>query len=733
MKTISRILPVLLALILCLLLQPAAWADGGVAVDAAHFPDETFRTWVSENCDTNADGSLSAGEIASVTRIDVGVYNDDQRGEITSLKGIEYFTALESLDCAKNQLTALDVSRNTALTQLYCQDNQLTALDVSRNTALTDLLCDGNQLTALDISHNPDLEMLLCHVNDLRVLDISGNAQLKATVTDGTLRFESGIVRFDRAVEIDNPEYPDVIEYSLYYDLGVELITGLPAADTGLAIDAVNFPDNAFRSYVNVFDVDSDGRLNDRELAAVAEIDVAGESMDQRGAITSLKGIEHFPELGYLYCFYNEIASLDLSANTKLIYVDCGGNRLTELDVSHNTALMGLLCGKNGLTSLELSKNTALMGLDCERNSLTSLDLSHNTALHGVACAGNELTALTLGQNQNLSYIECGIMTNDGIIYGNKLTQLDVSGCPALEELWCGYNELSSLELSNHAELRCLYCYNNKLTNLNLSGCENLIEISCGNNLLNVLDVSGLTALENLYCFNNRLTSLDVSGCTALHLLRCQENLLTALDVSQNPELRALYCYANQLTALDVSRNTALAYLQFADNQLTTIDVSHNPALLGLAAHHNQIKTLDISPCPELVALMERVEAQEEDGIIVYEEVTDRNLWLLYDEGVTLGLPEPDLILPANLALIESSAFEGGAFRYVVIPSGAEKIESGAFAACPNLRYADFMGTDTVIEDGAFGAAAGLTIIGFPGSSAEAYAEDNGFTFVPAA
>ena len=40
------------------------------------------------------------------------------------------------LRCTYNQLTALDVSKNTALTNLRCSNNQLTALDVSNNTSL---------------------------------------------------------------------------------------------------------------------------------------------------------------------------------------------------------------------------------------------------------------------------------------------------------------------------------------------------------------------------------------------------------------------------------------------------------------------------------------------------------------------------------------------------------------------------------------------------------------------
>ena len=87
-------------------------------------------------------------------------------------------TALTILDCTYNQLTALDVSQNTALTWLNCYNNQLTALDVSQNTALTSLDCNTNQLTALDVSQNTALTDLNCYDNQLTALDVSKNTKL---------------------------------------------------------------------------------------------------------------------------------------------------------------------------------------------------------------------------------------------------------------------------------------------------------------------------------------------------------------------------------------------------------------------------------------------------------------------------------------------------------------------------------------------------------------------------
>ena len=151
--------------------QVKAW-DGSKYVDYAgifavyinntNFPDATFRNYVGEaNIDLNTNGYLTENEINVVTDISVPLM------DITSLKGIEHFTAMTYLDCNSNKLTALDVTKNTALTTLDCYDNQLTALDVSANTALEYLNCSNNKLTALDMTHNTSLEQLVCSGNNI--------------------------------------------------------------------------------------------------------------------------------------------------------------------------------------------------------------------------------------------------------------------------------------------------------------------------------------------------------------------------------------------------------------------------------------------------------------------------------------------------------------------------------------------------------------------------------------
>lgn len=156
------------------LLPTAALADGDVAINETYFPDENFRGYVKEKFDKNKDDILSAEEIAAVKDIHV------EGKPITSIEGIEHFTALESLDCSKTKLPSLDTSHNENLVFLRCNEiSTLTTLNVSENTALKHLYCNDNPLTALDLANNTALEKLECGENEFTTLDLSKNTSLK--------------------------------------------------------------------------------------------------------------------------------------------------------------------------------------------------------------------------------------------------------------------------------------------------------------------------------------------------------------------------------------------------------------------------------------------------------------------------------------------------------------------------------------------------------------------------
>ena len=352
-----------LALLLCLLpAAPTAAAAGDVAINETNFPDENFRRYVSENCDPDGDGLLSPTEISNVTEIECS-----QRG-IASLKGIEFFTALETLGCDWNELTSLDVSKNTALTSLDCYNNQLTSLDVSKNTALKLLNCSFNQLTSLDVSMNTALEWLSCDNNQLTALDVSKNTALKVLWCDN-----------NQLSALDVSKNTALKELYCYYNQLTSLDVSRNTALNGLSCD----------------------------INQLTTLDVSKNTA-----------------LYVLSCDYNQLTALDVSKNTALEWLSCDNNQLKSLDVSKNTALEWLFCFDNSLTALDVSRNTALKELNCRDNQLTTLDVGKkNTALETLWCENNKLTSLDVSKNAALEYLSC---------YGNKLTVLDVSAVPNL-------------------------------------------------------------------------------------------------------------------------------------------------------------------------------------------------------------------------------------------------------------------------------------------------------------
>lgn len=192
MRTLLKTLCVTLAL------PAGAFAlEQAVAVTETNFPDQIFRGWLLDKSNLNgagADGLLTGEELASITAMDLS------RRDIQSLEGIEYFTALESLNvsnnrltslnvsgcpelvdlnCERNRLTELNLSRNTKLVQLYCRHNSLTQLDVSRNLELVFIETFDNSLTSFDCSMLKKLEFLHIDYNRLTTLNMSGNPALK--------------------------------------------------------------------------------------------------------------------------------------------------------------------------------------------------------------------------------------------------------------------------------------------------------------------------------------------------------------------------------------------------------------------------------------------------------------------------------------------------------------------------------------------------------------------------
>ena len=402
---------------------------------------------------------------------------------------------LDELNCSGNQLMELDVGHQTQLTQLDCSNNKLTELNVKQNGGLISLICNDNQLTTLDLSQNHSLSKLNCAKNRLACVDVTGisggtitangNRRPIAVRTDGKFDLTT-LPGFDvgKATNWNGGSVSGTIltvengkdEVSYQYNCG----NGVKPTfifETSLPINKNNFPDDSFRNYIKTYKAGGRDVLTVEEQRKVETIEVEGKN------ISSLRGIEAFPNLTEL---------------------DCGNNSIQKLDLRQNPMLITLKCNKNQLTQLDLSKNPDIDYLNCSENQLEQLDVSH-LKLEYLYCSHNDLEQLDVKNSKWLRELDCS---------KNELTVLDVDVIhkPNLVRVECQNNQLTSLILGENKMLRKLNCANNQLTQLNLNNMISLTELNCANNQLTVLDVSSSPNLTTLWLKNNQLTSLNLDN-----------------------------------------------------------------------------------------------------------------------------------------------------------------------------------------------------------------------------
>ena len=200
------------------------------------------------------------------------------------------------------------------------------------------------------------------------------------------------------------------------------------ARQDGVTINAENFPDSTFRSWLtnsaNLGGAGADAYLTAEELSAIRQINVSDLG------ISSLEGIELFPALEKLSCMNNRLTPLDVSQNKNLTYLQCNFNQISSLDVTRLDKLVALYCESNHMTKLNLTGATALEIIYCRSNDLPSVDFSTNTSLKFIETFDNQLSSVDLSTLKNLEFVH---------LDHNLLTKLDLSGNTNLSPIGSGF------------------------------------------------------------------------------------------------------------------------------------------------------------------------------------------------------------------------------------------------------------------------------------------------------
>ncbi len=461
------------------------------AIPDANFEDKLISLGIDID---GKNGKVLNSSIASVTILDVSNSN------ISSLKGIEGFTALKDLNVSSNSLAEINLTKNLKLTTLNCNSNKILSLNLSTNTELTQVQSASNNLYSLNLKNGKNTNLV-----NMTLGNFKSNPSLTCIQVDD--------------INYSTTNWANAKDANANYSL--ECTT---AAFTVI-------PDANFEKKLIALGIDTDG-INGGVLTSrintLKELNVSESSGSPVNPIKDLTGIQDFVALEQLNFSYNNVSKVDLSKNTALKNLYANNNRLTELDLSKNTSLGLIYCFENQLTSLDFTSNTVITEIICSNNALRNLNVTKNTNLSLLNCDHNQLTSLDLSGNRSLSYLQCQV---------NKLTSLDFSN-NSLVQLTCNNNQLKKLDISKQVYLQHFVCYSNQLTELDLTKNKDLYTFYCQSNQLTSIDISTNAKVGFLNVSDNKLTYLNIKNGNNVKL-----NIGTydiQLDFRKNPDLTCI-------------------------------------------------------------------------------------------------------------------------------------------------------------------------------------------------
>ena len=396
MKHLKKAFCLLLAAVMLLALGVPAMAAGEIPVDAEHFPDPALRTYVTDYCDTNKDNKLSAAECEAVQCIDLF---EMKITKVADMTGIEHFTNLHELIACSNQITTLDLSGMTRLEKLDVSGcTKLQSLKLAGCTALTTLDASSCALTTLDLTGCTALRSVACSYNALTALNVPAAEKLT------TLECSANHLT---VLDLSGHKALKVLTCSLNSLTQLDL-TGCTA------LESLDCSDNALAA----LDLSGCTALN-----ATTQGDGKAENPilspqylpEQTGAAVYAKTPDYFsysydtgrkglPAMTVYFemqgltsgVALNEKAFPDAAFRTLLAETaDVNGDgQLSTLELRHVSELN---CSSHGIADLTgIEYFSELVALNCENNKLTALDVSKNTHLSEIYCGGNQLATLDL-------------------------------------------------------------------------------------------------------------------------------------------------------------------------------------------------------------------------------------------------------------------------------------------------------------------------------------------------
>ena len=636
-------------------------ASTGIAFNSPdfklNFPDEEFRHFLIDHCDTNNDGKLD---------VDIKNMTIPTSYAIKSLEGIRFFEDLEKLDCHGIGLTTLNVGKNFKLKELDCSGNQLKEYYPILSSGLKKLNCSNNKLTYMnlgilsglnleevDCSNNKITNIVMDSVGELVKFDCSNNDLMTLDVSQ-CLKLEELNCSGNQLMELDVGHQPQLTQLNCSNNKLTELnvkqnggLTSLICNDNQLT--TLNLSQNHSLSNLNC----ARNRLACLDVTGISGTIIADGNRCPIAVLTNgtfdLNNLPDF-NVGKASNWYGgtvsgTILTVEDGKNEVSYQYDCGKgvnptfifetslpiNEKNFPDPNFRNYIQTYKAGGRNVLTVEEQRKVDtidvkgwnisnlkgieafpnLKELNCENNSIQKLDLRQNPKLKTLRCNKNQLTQLDLSKNPDIDYLICS---------DNRLEQLDVSHLKDLVNLDCSHNDLEQLDVRNCRFLETLYCSSNRLTELDadVTHKSRLVSVECQKNQLTTLILGENKGLKKLNCANNQLTQLNLNNMISLKELNCFNNQLTVLDVSDSPELTILWLKNNHLTSLNLDNNPNLnfTYTDFYNSDFNNVyTVTLNPD-----------RTFDLSTLPggfDINRVTEWVNGKANGNILTVNEGTN--------------------------------------------------------------------------------------------------------------
>ncbi len=474
---------------------------------------------------------------------------------------------IESLDVSQvddsvaeeNKIQSLEgIEAFISLTNLEARFNALKTVDISKNLLLDKVDFESNRLTELDVSKNTKLTWLSVFRNQLPSLNISQNTNLVYLDAD-----DNNLT----TIELSKNEKLETLGLNENKLTVIDLTanTRLKSLSLGFRKPTTN---------VNVLTSVDVSRLLDLELLSVN--------------------------------YMQDLTSVDLSANKKLMTVFIKASGISSLDLSNNPAItridaancsaletVNIRNGSNALITeftVAGSVNLSCIQVDNRKEANANTNWKKDAAaFYSEDCSKPRETVAIPDDNFESALIALGY--DEGAL--DDVMFKDVAeSVISLNLTDKGIKQLSGIE--SFTSLESLRANKNQLTTIDLTQNKALKELFLDNNQLTTIDVSKNTGLEVFWIKDNQLTSIDLKENVVLETLSLTGNSIPSVNLTANRQLSNLGLARMPLASIDLSANTELVEVWISNAKLTTIDVSNLGSLKRLRLYGNQLTELNL-------------------------------------------------------------------------------------------------------------------------------------------